>query len=107
MGSTAKKIVITALAAPAVLFGAGLAHANALQVQANPQITKDGIWIGWHGGNGATWCNVSTDWTSARAYQDDQGKGGVFLASYPLNRASNYHIDCENGDTGFIGGIYY
>ena len=67
MGSTAKKIVgavAAAVAAPAMLFGAGIANAAELAVTAEPQITNDGIWIRWTGGSGGwqrknTACNFN------------------------------------------------
>ncbi len=109
MGSMVKKFVmaVAAAAVPAMVVSAVPAHANGLTLTAAPQITDQGVWIGWVGGSGASWCTVTTDWLTSKAFQDDQGKGGVLMGSTPLWRASNYQVSCENGDEGFIGGVWY
>ena len=104
---TKSAVAAAALAFPAVLFGAGIAQADNLNVRATPQITDQGVWIGWDGGSGATWCTTTTDWGTQRSYQDVRGTGGVLMASFPLWRASDFHITCDNGDAGFVGGVVY
>lgn len=110
MGTTVTKIVTAVAAAaavPGLLAGAGTAHAAGLNVTPVPQITGDGIWIGWTAGSGSTWCTARSDWFSSRAYQNAPGTGGVFVTSIPLNRVSLIDVKCDNGDTGHVPGFWY
>ena len=83
MGSMVKKFVmaVAVAAVPAMVVSAVPAHANGLTLTAAPQITDQGVWIGWVGGSGASWCTVTTDWLTSKAFQDDQCKGGVLMAA--------------------------
>lgn len=109
MGSTAKTIrcaVAAALAAPAMLLAAGSASAANLTVSAEPQITTDGIWIRWTGGSGPATCTTVSNWTEVTSYQDALGRGGAMFNSPPRWQFSEYHITCDNGDTGVVGAAY-
>ncbi|MCV7192334.1 hypothetical protein [Mycolicibacterium brumae] len=97
---------VAALAAgPAMLLGAGVAHANALTLYPVPHV--GGIWVGWDGGSGGTWCTYTSDWYTNRVYQNNIGQGGIFIPGIPLNRTWDIHVNCDNGDSGFLGSYYY
>lgn len=103
-----KKALATLAAAgamPAALAGAGIAHANTLTLY--PVQHVGGIWVGWDGGSGGTWCTYTSDWYTNRVYQNAAGQGGLFIPGVPLNRPWDINVNCDNGDTGFWGGYYY
>lgn len=97
--------IAAAVAIPAALAGAGTAHANPLGV--NPVPHYGGIWIGWSGGSGGTWCTYTSDWFTTRAYQNSAGEAGFFVPGVPLNRFWDINVNCDNGDTGIYPGYYY
>lgn len=103
------KVLVAAAAAvasvPAMLFGAGIAHASTLNITPAQQV--GGIWVGWDGGSGGTWCTYTSDWYTNRVYQNASGRAGLFIPAVPLNRPWDINVNCDNGDTGFLGGYVY
>lgn len=91
---------------PAMLFlGIGTAHANPLTLYPVKHI--GGLWVGWDGGSGSTMCTYNSDWFTARAFQNEQGQGGLFIPGVPLNRSWDISVNCDNGDSALLPNFSY